>query len=105
MELGETPAGAIVREAREELGININPRRLVGVFTGPEYFHTFPDGNQVQIVSIIFAAQWVGDPLIPDQEETLEAGFFSPDALPPMVSRHERLLRRTLAAGPSGVFE
>lgn len=66
---------------------------------------SFPDGNQVQIVSIIFAAQWVGDRLVPDQDETLEAGFFASDALPPMVGRHERLLRRTLTAGPSGVFE
>ena len=65
---------------------------------------SFPDGNQVQIVSIIFAAQWVGDRLVLDQDEMLEAGFFASDALPPMVGRHERLLRRTLTAGPSGVF-
>ncbi len=38
MELGET---------REELGIKIKLRRLVGVFTGPEYFHTCPDGKHV----------------------------------------------------------
>lgn len=40
MELGETPAGTITREAYEELRLRIRPTQFVGVFTGPEMFHT-----------------------------------------------------------------
>lgn len=105
MELGETPAGTVVREAREELGITVEPARLIGAFTGPVYNLTYPDGNQVQIVSIVFAARWVQGELQPDGHETLEAAFFHAAALPPMVHRHKRLLRVALDASERGAFE
>ena len=66
---------------------------------------TYPDANLVQIVSIVFAAQWAGSRFVPDLEETLAADFFAPDALPPVVAWYKRLLHRTLTAGPAGVFE
>lgn len=88
MELGETPSGTICREAQEELGITIRPTRLLGAFTGLHYWLTHPDGNQVQLVALVFAAQWVAGTLTPDGDEALAADFFSPTALPPLEARH-----------------
>lgn len=104
MELGETPAGTIVREAYEELQIIIDPVRLAGVFTGKDCFHTFPDGNQVQIITIAFACQWIAGKLRPDGVEALDADFFDPQELPPMFYIHADVLERYLYEPHAALF-
>jgi ADP-ribose pyrophosphatase YjhB (NUDIX family) len=105
MELGETPAGTIVREAYEELRLQIRPSQLVGVFTGPTMFHTYADGNQVQLAATLFRADIVAGTLLPDGTETLAADWFHLTALPPMPPRHHWLLQVALAHPEGGQFE
>lgn len=93
MELGESIAGTLVREAREEMNVEVAPRELLGVFTGPEAFHTYPDGNRVQIASALFRADIVSGSLRPDGTETLDLQWFDPAALPEMVQRHRTLVQ------------
>ncbi len=102
MELGETPAGTIVREAYEELRLRIRPTQLVGVFTGPEMFHTYRDGNQVQLAAALFRAEIDAGTPIPDGVETLAADWFDPCDLPAMPQRHHYLLRIALAHPEGG---
>ena len=104
MELGETPAGTVVREAREELGIDVHPTRLLGVFSGPQYQLKYPDGNEVQVTSVLFECEWVGGSMQPDGVEALDAAFFAATALPPMFWVHEDILRRALAAPDAAIF-
>jgi len=104
MELGETPAGTVVREAREELGIEVRPTRLLGVFSGPQYQLKYPDGNEVQVTSVLFECEWVGGSMRPDGVEALDAAFFAATALPPMFWVHEDILRRALASPDSAIF-
>ena len=104
MELGETPAGTVVREAREELGIDVHPTRLLGVFSGPQYQLKYPDGNEVQVTSVLFECEWVGGSMRPDGVEALDAAFFAATALPAMFWVHEDILRRALAATDAAIF-
>jgi ADP-ribose pyrophosphatase YjhB (NUDIX family) len=104
MELGETPAGTVVREAYEELQLHVRPTQLVGVFTGPASFHTYADGNQVQLAAALFRAEIESGTPTPDGVETLAADWFDPTALPPMPARHHRLLRIALAHPEGGQF-
>ncbi len=104
MELGETPSGTVVREAMEELGITLTPTRVLGAFTGSFYFHEYADGNQVQIASIIFEAQWTGGELAPDGVECLDADWFDADNLPPMDPRHKRLIVSCLESWNNAVI-
>jgi ADP-ribose pyrophosphatase YjhB (NUDIX family) len=97
MELGETISGTLVREAREEMNVDIAPRELLGVFTGPDFFHTYADGNQVQIASTLFRADIVGGELRPDGVETLDLRWFDPANLPEMPARHKRLVKFALS--------
>lgn len=92
MELGETISGTLVREAKEEMNVEIAVRELVGVFTGPDTYHTYPDGNQVQIVSTLFRADLLSDDFKPDGDETRDIAWFDPDQLPEMVPRHRRMV-------------
>jgi len=103
MELGETPAGTVVRETYEELGLHIRPTQLSSVLAG-DALHTYPDGNQVQVAGARFLAEVIGGELKPDGYETLDAPWFEVDDLPPMVPRHRRALQLALAHPEGGLF-
>jgi 8-oxo-dGTP pyrophosphatase MutT (NUDIX family) len=44
---GESPAEAAIREAREEIGVEIRLTRLVDVLGGPDYEVTYPNASVV----------------------------------------------------------
>ena len=85
MELGERAAETVVREVREEIGLEVEPVALIGVYSSPEYIFAYPNGDQVQPVIIFFECRVAGGKLQPDREEILEGRYFGPeDELPPM---------------------
>jgi len=85
IELGERAAEAVVREVREEAGLEVEPVALIGVYSGPEYAFAYPNGDRVQPVTVFFECRVVGGELEPDLEEILGAHYFGPkDELPPM---------------------
>jgi ADP-ribose pyrophosphatase YjhB (NUDIX family) len=104
MELGETPAGTAIRETHEEFGLRIRVTKLMGVYTGSNAFHTYPDGNQIQVAGARFIAEVVGGDLKPDGYETLDAQWFDVDHLPPMVPRHRHSLEEALKYPEGGRF-
>jgi ADP-ribose pyrophosphatase YjhB (NUDIX family) len=86
MELGETLEEAARREVREETGLAVEGLSLVCVLSGPEFFHTYPNGDQVYMVCAVFVAHGVrGTPAL-DEAETLELRFFDLAGLPPNVN-------------------
>lgn len=104
MELGETPAGTAIRETFEEIGLCIRVTKLMGVYTGADALHSYPDGNQVQVAGARFIAEIVGGDLNPDGYETLDAQWFDLDHLPPMVPRHRHALEEALQHPEGGRF-
>ncbi len=82
MDLGESIAETVVRELREETGLEVRPERLINVSTGPQHQVTYPNGDQVQVCSTLFECAWVGGALRPDAREITAAEFFPPSALP-----------------------
>lgn len=59
-DLGENVAQTAVRETFEETGYKIELERLVGVYSGPDFQHTYENGDVVQNVGAIFRARVVG---------------------------------------------
>jgi len=104
MELGETPAGTAIRETCEEIGLQIRVTKLMGVYTGSNALHTYPDGNQIQVAGARFLAEVVDGDLNPDGYETLDAQWFDVDHLPPMVPRHRHALEEALRYPEGGRF-
>ena len=75
---GERPADAARRECWEEAGVIVEPLRIVGVFSGPEYRITYANGDEAAWVTTIFEARLVsGEPHAHD-DETIDAGWFTP---------------------------
>jgi 8-oxo-dGTP pyrophosphatase MutT (NUDIX family) len=61
LELGETLETAARREVSEETGLELGEISLFGVFSGPEMFHRYPNGDEVHGVMIVYLArEWIG---------------------------------------------
>ena len=80
MEIGESIAQCVVREVREETGLEVEPQRIVAVYSDPHHVHAFPDGMVRQQFTVCFACRPVGgSPAAGD--ESLAVGFFTPDEI------------------------
>jgi ADP-ribose pyrophosphatase YjhB (NUDIX family) len=79
---GESPAETAIRESREEAGVEVRLLRLLGVFGGPGYQVTYPNGDEVAYVNACYEAEIIdGDP-VPDRDEISEVGWFAVSDLP-----------------------
>lgn len=103
--LDEVPARAMSREVQEETGLLLEAALLIGVYGGPEFHWTYPNGDQAQILAIFFAARIVGGALRPTGHENVNVAFFPPDRLPPLVPRTRRMLQDAFAGLSEAAFD
>jgi ADP-ribose pyrophosphatase YjhB (NUDIX family) len=110
IEPGESPADAVVRECVEELGVQVMPSAILGVFGGPAYEIRYGNGDRTAYVMTVFDCRIMHGELKPDGVEVYEARFVGEndwqdlnvsrwmhDALPP-------LFRQRTAQDPRAVF-
>lgn len=74
---GESPAQAAVREAKEEIGADIELGPLLGAFGGPNHEVLYPNGDQVAYVVTLYQARVVSGDVVADGEELAEARWFT----------------------------
>ncbi len=65
----ESPAAAVIREVREETGLEARPLRVFGVFGGADNEVVYANGDRVSFTAIGFTLQITGGDLQADGEE------------------------------------
>ena len=87
-DVGESPAEMVVREVWEESGLEVIPKKVIGVYDANRagrpmsFFHAY---------KIVFLCDLIGGSLR-GSDETLTADFFSFDDLPPLSSNRTNLI-------------
>jgi 8-oxo-dGTP pyrophosphatase MutT (NUDIX family) len=81
IEMTDTPASAVVREVWEETGLLVAPTRVLAVYGGPAFVVQYPNGDETQYVSTMFACEIRGGSLLVDGDgdEIRSARFFTYD--------------------------
>lgn len=96
IEPGEHPGDAVIREVWEETGVTVRPERIIGIYSGADYMIRYPNGDESVVLSVSFVCRPVeGEPHVHD-DESLEVRYFAPDALPPLLERHQYRIQRAL---------
>lgn len=93
MELGESVGQAVVRETKEETGLDVEPTGLVGIYSDPGHVIAYADGEVRQEFSICFAARIVAGNLSIADEESKEVRFVPPNAVEELPMHRSTRLR------------
>ena len=89
MEAGESIEECCQREVFEETGLEIQTRRLIGIYSNRDQLVIYPDGHKVQIVVLSFEAEVTGGKLGLSDETTAAAYYdLSEMESMPMHGRH-----------------
>lgn len=88
IELGETPAQAMIREAYEETGLEVEPTRIIGVYGGKERRHTYSNGHQVEYLTIVFECRDLDGKIMQGNEEMCELRYFNEHKLPSFINNY-----------------
>jgi ADP-ribose pyrophosphatase YjhB (NUDIX family) len=85
VELGEVIEDAAKRETREETNLEIVGMSLFGVFSGPDLYYQYPNGDEVYNVSIVYLVKdWRGDIRLNDEHS--EWNWFAANQIPDDIS-------------------
>jgi 8-oxo-dGTP pyrophosphatase MutT (NUDIX family) len=104
LELGESVAQACVREVREEMGLEVEIVRLIGVYSAPEITTmSYPDGRVIQYITSLFECHVIGGKLELDSE-SLALDWFDPQKLPEPFSPNHVIRLQDALAGQVAAF-
>ncbi|MBF6044724.1 NUDIX domain-containing protein [Streptomyces sp. NRRL B-1677] len=92
MEMGESLVGAVVREVREETGLDVEVTGLVGTYTDPRHVIAYSDGEVRRQFNICFTARVVGGALALSDEST-ELRFVPPEGIRSLDMHHTQRMR------------
>jgi 8-oxo-dGTP pyrophosphatase MutT (NUDIX family) len=82
IEPGESPADAICREVREETGLLVEAREIIGVYGGSDFRYFYPNGDEVEYTVILYFCVPIGASLDPLDPETKSLRYFGEGEMP-----------------------
>lgn len=92
VEVGESVSQALIREVKEETGLDIVIDQLIGIYSDPRYVVAYDDGEVRQQFSLCFACRATGGSLA-ISDESRELRFASVDELDALPMGHGTRVR------------
>ena len=94
LELGETPEETARRELYEETGLTAGEMQYLGVYSGEDFYHTYPNGDQVYLIGHFYLCEDFSGTPFADPRETTELRWFALSEIPTEIMP---VVRRPLA--------
>lgn len=88
IELCETAENAAKREFFEETGLTANNLEFFRVFSGPGYNYTYPNGDIVDIIEVMYICTSFSGTLPKSTDESLELKWFDINSIPSIEKIH-----------------
>ncbi|WP_029291776.1 NUDIX domain-containing protein [Cellulomonas sp. HZM] len=99
---GEEPAVAGAREVLEEASVVAVAERLTRVKALAPM--TYPNGDRSQYLDLTFRFRYVSGEAAPGDDESTDAGWFAPDAMPSMSDEMHARIASALDPGAAASF-
>lgn len=101
--LNESAMTSLIREFKEETGLDVEISQLIGVDTN--FHHVFPNGDKAQIPVTVFEVKQVGGELRADGDETLSLQFVPLASHPQMYNtQHQFTIDQLIKQTPFGWY-
>jgi len=103
--LGERLSACLVRGLRQKTGLAVEPARLVGLYTSPDFDLTYPNGDQAQQFIACFTCRVSDGMLHSDEDKTRNLSYFSPTTLPDVPAWCRAMIEDHTANVPAASFQ
>lgn len=95
VEIDEVVEETAKRELFEETGLVAESLRLFQVFSGKELHYTYPNGDEVSNIDIVFICNQYSGALTIDLSESRDLKFFNMNELPANISEPQKKVIQT----------
>lgn len=92
IELNESLEEVASRELYEETGLVAKKFDLIGVFSGPDYYFQYPNGDEIFTVITLYLAKNVSGVLEMKDGESLNLKYFSKCEIPDNIEKRTKVL-------------
>lgn len=90
IELDEKVEDAAKRELKEELNIKAKELEFLGIYSGKNYHHIYPNGDEVSCIDIVYVCQKFYGNISFEDGEVIKAKWFEPGEIPANISDNAR---------------
>ena len=92
IELGETLEQTAARELREETNLSAKSFSFLHLFSGPDFYFKYPNGDELYSVVALFLAEGVYGEMKITDGESYKLKFFGKEEIPTLESRAEKII-------------